>query len=127
MLDKYERTGKWKLYLIFSLSDETYSLVVAGVPDDLPEDQRGAWSTAMSALGGILGSLLPMAYLMGIDFAMTALLHLWKRQMILSICGSTAVYMVLAATDGSGVTIQTPAGGFGAEAMDAPLRLCYTA
>lgn len=95
MLDKYERTGKWKLYLIFSLSDETYSLVVAGMPDDLPEDQRGAWSTAMSALGGILGSLLPMAYLMGIDFAVTALLHLWKRRMILSICGGTAVYMVL--------------------------------
>ncbi len=27
--------------------------------------------------------------------AVTALLHLWKRQMILSICGGTAVYMVL--------------------------------
>lgn len=25
----------------------------------------------------------------------TALLHLWKRQMIFSICGGTAVYMVL--------------------------------
>lgn len=84
MLDKYERTGKWKPYLIFSLSDETYALVVAGAPDDLPEEQRGAWFTAVSALdqgywiigtalGGMLGSLLPMAHLTGIDFAMTAL------------------------------------------------------
>ena len=84
MLDKYEGTGRWKPYLIFALSDETYSLVVEGAPEDLREEERGAWYAAVSALdraywltgtvmGGLLGALLPLSLLTGIDFAMTAL------------------------------------------------------
>ena len=34
MLDKYKNTGKYKPYLIFSLTDETYSLVCSG---EIPE------------------------------------------------------------------------------------------
>ena len=35
MLDKYKNTGKYKPYLIFALTDETYSLVCSGkIPED---------------------------------------------------------------------------------------------
>lgn len=81
MLEKYEKTGKYKPYLIFGLTDETYSLVCDGAPEDVPD--KGAWYTAISAmdqcywllgsvLGSLIGQLLPFD-LTGIDFAMTAL------------------------------------------------------
>lgn len=81
MLEKYDGLGKWKPYLIFSLTDETYSLVVSDAPADV---DRGQWYTAISALdqgywvvgsvlGAMLGSVLPVSLLTGIDFAMTAL------------------------------------------------------
>lgn len=81
MLEKYEKTGKYKPYLIFGLTDETYSLVCDGAPEDVSD--KGAWYTAISAmdqcywllgsvLGSLIGQLLPFD-LTGIDFAMTAL------------------------------------------------------
>lgn len=81
MLDEYKDSGKFKPYLIFSLTDETYSLVVRGAPKDVDKHR---WFTAISmldqcywvtgsVLGAILGSLLPVSLLTGIDFAMTAL------------------------------------------------------
>ncbi len=38
MLDKYKNTGKYKPYLVFSLTDETYSLVCSG---EIPEEVDG--------------------------------------------------------------------------------------
>ena len=81
MLDKYAGTGKYKPYLIFSLTDETYSLVCSGAPEDA-EDKVG-WYAAVSLMdqvywvagsliGVALGQALPFD-LTGIDFAMTAL------------------------------------------------------
>ena len=81
MLDKYAGTGKYKPYLVFSLTDETYSLVCNGAPEDA-EDKPG-WYAAVSLLdqvywvagsliGVALGQALPFD-LTGIDFAMTAL------------------------------------------------------
>lgn len=81
MLDKYKDTGKAKPYLIFALTDETYSLVVRGAPEDV---EPAKWYTAVSALdhcywitgsvlGAVLGAMLPVSLLTGIDFAMTAL------------------------------------------------------
>ena len=81
MLDKYEGTGRWKPYLILSLSDETYSLVVEGAPDDVDKAKwyacisgmdKGYWIVG-SVLGGLVGAVLPLDWLTGIDFAMTAL------------------------------------------------------
>ena len=80
MLKTYEGTGKYKPYLIFAMSDETYSLHCLGVPADVDKAQ---WLTAISVmdqtyrvlgslLGGLLGQILPFD-LTGIDFAMTAL------------------------------------------------------
>ncbi|MBQ8655222.1 MAG: AzlC family ABC transporter permease [Clostridia bacterium] len=81
MLDKYAGTGKYKPYLIFSLTDETYSLVCNEAPSD--EQDRGRWYTSIalmdqcywvtgSVLGSLLGQVIPFD-LTGIDFAMTAL------------------------------------------------------
>ncbi len=69
-----------KPYLIFALTDETYSLVCSGAPDDL---DSSSWYAAISGLnhlywmtgaviGGLLGQVIPFD-LTGIDFAMTAL------------------------------------------------------
>lgn len=81
MVDKYRDMGKAKPYLIYSLTDETYSLVCDAV---LPEgvDRKGYYVLVSllnqgywvlgSFLGGILGSALTINTA-GLDFAMTAL------------------------------------------------------
>lgn len=80
MLDKYQDTGKAKPYLIFSLTDETYSLVCSPAPAGA--DEKGYYLLvslfdqiywiAGSVLGGLLGPILPFDST-GMDFAMTAL------------------------------------------------------
>lgn len=80
MLDRYQDTGKKKPYLIFSLTDETYSLVVSPTPEDCDDKQYYFWVSLLnqiywvlgSLLGGLLGPLLPFDST-GMDFAMTAL------------------------------------------------------
>ena len=80
MIDAYKDTGKKKPYLIFSLTDETYSLVSRPV---IPEGTGKAtycflvslldqcyWVLG-SAIGTMLGNL-PLDFT-GIDFALTAL------------------------------------------------------
>ncbi len=80
MLDKYQGTGKAKPYLIFALTDETYSLVCSPVPEGADEKgyyllvslfNQTYWITG-STLGGLLGPILPFDST-GMDFAMTAL------------------------------------------------------
>ena len=82
MLDKYKGMGKAKPYLIFSLTDETYSLVCSdGLV--LPESERKRYYIFVSVfnhsywvigtlLGVIVGSLISFNT-EGIDFALTAL------------------------------------------------------
>jgi 4-azaleucine resistance transporter AzlC len=80
MLDKYQDTGKAKPYLIFALTDETYSLVCSPVPEGAEPKpyyllvslfDQIYWVVG-SALGGLLGPILPFDST-GMDFAMTAL------------------------------------------------------
>lgn len=81
MIDKYKDTGKVKPYLIFALTDETYSLNCNGAPKDI--DNKSAYYFLVSvlnqsywvlgsALGSALGSIIPFST-EGIDFALTAL------------------------------------------------------
>lgn len=81
MVDKYKTTGAFKPYLIYALSDETYSLV-CNPPELLPGERRyfyllvssmdqACWVLG-SILGGLLGAALPFST-EGIDFALTAL------------------------------------------------------
>lgn len=82
MLDKYKNTGKRKPYLIFALTDETYSLV-CGENSNVPPESRHNYYLLVSLFNQIywiLGSVLGAAVgtlvefnSEGIDFALTAL------------------------------------------------------
>lgn len=79
MIDRYKGTGKKKPYLIFSLTDETYSLV----SQKEPGQDGGEYYLLVSApdqlywvlgtlLGAAAGQWIPLNY-DGIDFVLTAL------------------------------------------------------
>lgn len=81
MVDAYKGAGRKKPYLIFALTDETYSLVSKNqVPEGMSRhsycllvsalDQ--AYWVAGSLLGSLAGSLLPFDF-QGIEFVLTAL------------------------------------------------------
>lgn len=81
MIERYRDTGAAKPYLIFSLTDETYSLVCSGnVPRGVDQKKyyllvsffNQCYWVAGSAAGSLVGSLLTFNT-EGIEFAMTAL------------------------------------------------------
>ena len=80
-LNDFKQMGRRKLYMIHSLTDETYA--VNCTLENLPPEKRRDtmfylavlshfYWTAASALGGMLGQILPFD-MEGIDFCMTAL------------------------------------------------------
>ena len=81
MVDKYKNAGKAKPYMIYALSDETYSLVCVDM--DMEEGERNKFCLFVTALdqfywvlGSVLGSLLGEVISFnteGMDFALTAL------------------------------------------------------
>ena len=81
MVDKYKDAGKYKPYMIFALTDETYSLLCDGkVPDGADPDlyrflvsmfNHSYW-VAGSIIGSLIGGVLPFSTV-GIEFSMTAL------------------------------------------------------
>ena len=80
MLDRYQAAGRKKPYLIFSLTDETYSLVCAPAPEGTQPTGYYLWVSLLNqlywvtgcTLGGLVGPFLPFDST-GMDFAMTAL------------------------------------------------------
>ncbi len=80
-LDRFKRMGKARPYMIFSLTDETYSLLCSvKVPETLNENRVLFFMSALDqcywVLGSVIGSLAGAAIRFdttGIDFAMTAL------------------------------------------------------
>lgn len=81
LIERFAAAGKKRLYLIFSLTDETYSLYfITKTPPDVDEDKflfaiafldQMYW-IAGSGIGALLGNIMPFDAT-GIDFAMTAL------------------------------------------------------
>jgi 4-azaleucine resistance transporter AzlC len=83
LLKKYDESnvGKWKYFLIFALTDETYALVTS---TDVPEGEHPGqfysfiaamnWSywLAGGIIGAVLGTVLPFSFA-GVDFALNAL------------------------------------------------------
>jgi len=81
MIDRYKNAGKKKPYLIFALTDETYSLVSRNqAPEGLPFHTYSllvsffdqCWWVGGTALGALAGDLLPLNF-EGIEFVLTAL------------------------------------------------------
>ena len=81
MIGRYKDAGKYKPYMIFGLTDETYSLLCDGkAPEGVEPDRyrflvtlfnHSYWVTG-SVLGSLLGAVLPFSTA-GIEFSMTAL------------------------------------------------------
>ena len=81
MIGKYKDAGRYKPYMIFALTDETYSILCDGqVPEGTDEHlyrfllslfNHSYWVIG-SVLGSLLGSVLPFST-KGIEFSMTAL------------------------------------------------------
>ena len=81
MIDKYKDSGKYKPYMIFALTDETYSLLCDGMtPSGVEPNQyrflvslfNHSYWVAGSIIGCLLGAVLPFST-EGIEFSMTAL------------------------------------------------------
>ena len=93
VLEKYKGLGKLRAFLIFSLTDETFSLVsTLEPPEGVARKDFYFWLSLLdysywvigSAIGGLLGSLLTFNTT-GLDFALTALfvvlfMEQWKRK-----------------------------------------------
>ncbi len=81
MLDKYRNTGRAKPYLIFALTDETYSVLLAQEPPEGYDSKRyylyvSALSQCYWVLGSMLGAVAGRVMsinLKGIEYSMTAL------------------------------------------------------
>jgi len=81
MVEPYKNAGKYKPYMIFALTDETYSLLCDGqVPEGTDPNlyrflvslfNHSYWVTG-SILGSLLGAVLPFPTT-GIEFSMTTL------------------------------------------------------
>ena len=92
MLDRYKGLGRKKLYMIFALCDETFSVNYSAEPP-LGVDRgwfmfytsllnQSYWVIG-ATLGGILGSFIPTG-IKGIDFAMTAMFVVILLEQILA-------------------------------------------
>jgi 4-azaleucine resistance transporter AzlC len=112
MLEKYRGLGKVKPFLVYVLSDETFSLVSTVEP---PTGVDRKWFyfaislldylywIAGTALGGLLGDFIPFDTT-GLDFALTALfvvlfLEQWKKREnrmagAIGICATLACLLV---------------------------------
>ena len=81
MVDRYKNAGKGKPYMIFGLTDETYSLLCDGITPEGSDPNlyrllvtafnQSYWVSG-SVLGSLLGTVLPFST-EGIEFSMTAL------------------------------------------------------
>ena len=95
LITKFKKCGAWKYYLIFGLTDETYSLLTS---TDVPEGEKAGpfygtiaildhlyWITG-SVIGAVIGAVVTSKTsfsLEGVDFALTALFAVLLIEQIL--------------------------------------------
>ncbi|MDD6306928.1 MAG: AzlC family ABC transporter permease [Clostridiales bacterium] len=81
LLERFSKMGRKRWYMIFSLTDETYSLLFITKTPEAVDESKFLFAIAMldqfywilgSGIGALLGRWLPIEAT-GIDFAMTAL------------------------------------------------------
>jgi 4-azaleucine resistance transporter AzlC len=116
LLNKYRDVKKGKPYLIFALTDETFSVICdENVPETLEQDKVFFWITFLdqcywvmgSAVGALVGGFLTFNT-QGLDFALTALFVViftdqWKHQKnhrpaLIGLLGSAACVVVFGAS-----------------------------
>jgi 4-azaleucine resistance transporter AzlC len=94
LLDRFALCRRWKGYLIYALTDETYGLLTTVSPPEgaKPESFYAAVSAldesywvAGSLVGAVVGGLVPAEYTKGLDFALTALFVVLLVEQIRSI------------------------------------------
>ncbi len=81
LIDTYKGAGRKKPYLIFALTDETYSLVTQNQPPEGMTKHQYCFLVSLldqtywvigCVLGNLVGTLLPISFA-GVEFALTAL------------------------------------------------------
>ncbi|MBQ9844428.1 MAG: AzlC family ABC transporter permease [Oscillospiraceae bacterium] len=81
LVDAYKTAGKRRFYMIFGLTDETYSLVTqAKIPEGISREDYCFWVTALNhcywvcgcVLGAVVGTVVPIDF-SGVSFVLTAL------------------------------------------------------
>lgn len=115
MISKYQNMGPYKPYLIFGLTDETYSLNCVDLPGDITNAPLYYFLVTIldqiywvlgTVLGSLLGQIIPFST-EGIDFSLTALfitvfVEQWKstRDHVPAIIGlaSSAVCLLIFGT-----------------------------
>ncbi|MDR1127425.1 MAG: AzlC family ABC transporter permease [Treponema sp.] len=112
MLKRFEKTGPFKWYLIFALTDETFALLsslteVEGAADEHTEKERALFMFFValldhfywvvgSVIGAVAGSLLPFD-LEGVGFALTSLFIVLMLEQMLKI-KQPSIFIVSALT-----------------------------
>ena len=116
LLDTYSKAGKRKPYLIFALTDETYSLVTQNQPPDGIDHKDYCFLVSVldqcywicgCVLGNVAGALIPMNFT-GVEFVLTALFvtmfveqwltHRDHRPAVIGV-GSTVLCLLIFAKD----------------------------
>ncbi|MGN0428010.1 MAG: AzlC family ABC transporter permease [Agathobacter sp.] len=115
-IEDFKKMGKKGIFMIFSLTDESYALYCSlDIPKELDRDRTRffigflCWCYWIvgSTLGGIIGSVIPFDFA-GIDFCMTALfvcifLDQWKKEKnhlhALSGIGFSILFLLLVGKD----------------------------
>lgn len=101
MLERYKGYGLRSFYMIFAMSDETFSITCSAEP---PEVVRYLGRVLPAAIFGMLivyclKSVTPFAGSRGIPEAIALLvtvgLHKWKHETLLSVAGGTLCYVLL--------------------------------
>ena len=81
LVDAYKTAGKRRFYMIFGLTDETYSLVTqAKIPEGISREDYCFWVTLLNhcywvagcVLGAVVGTVVPINFA-GVSFVLTAL------------------------------------------------------
>lgn len=81
LITPFKNTGRWKPYLIFALTDETYALMTSCPPPKGVDSPSFYGAIALldhlywiigSLIGALAGTLIPFSF-EGVDFALTAL------------------------------------------------------
>jgi 4-azaleucine resistance transporter AzlC len=116
LLDRFSACRRFKAYLVFALTDETYGiLTTVPPPDGVDREKYYAWVSALdqaywvigSTLGAIAGGLIPFDA-KGVDFALTALFIVLLIEQIRSV-RRLAPYLVATAASGLALLVVGPA------------------